>query len=132
MMGLQYGGVVAGIRPMVVGAGITTFDPSIGLRPGEALPGLVADEVDEALPAFSGVLLGATPLTVSEHPGTVTAGAGLWVGPTGDHVFDAGTFDFSWGLDPRYSAALPGFRAAAYERLTAEILAWLGARSGGS
>ena len=128
VMGLQYGGVVTGIRPLVVGPAITTFDPSAGLPPGEALPGLIADEVDQATQPFSGALLGSTPLTVTEHPGTVDAAAALWTAPGGARVFDAGTFDFSWGLDPRYSAALPGFPGRAWTDLTAGILAWLGAQ----
>ena len=130
LMGLGYGGVVTGIRPLIVGPGIRAFDPGSGLQAGEALPGLVADEIDQVPPGFDGVLLGATPLTVTEHPGTVVAGAALWLGPTGNRVFDAGTFDFSWGLDPRYSAALPGFPATAFEELMARILAWLGAQPG--
>ena len=57
----------------------------------------------------------------------IAAAAGLWINPSGGRVFDAGTFDFSWGLDPRYAAALPGFPATAFSQLTARILAWAGA-----
>jgi hypothetical protein len=128
LMGLRYGGIVEGIQPLVIGPGITAFNPDLGLRPGQSLPGLIAAEIDEVPPSFTGVLLGATPITVTEHPGTVIAGAALWIAPAGNRVFDAGTFDFSWGLDPRYSAALPGFPARAYSQLAAEILAWLGAQ----
>jgi hypothetical protein len=128
LMGLEYAGVVVGLHAMVVGPGITLFDPQSPLRPGQELPGLIGDEVDEVSGSFSGVLLGATPVTVTEHPGTVIAGMSLWVAPSGNNVFDAGTFNFSWGLDPRYAAALPGFPAAAYQDLAARILAWLGAR----
>jgi hypothetical protein len=46
--------------------------------------------------------------------------------PSGAHAFDAGTFDWSWGLDSRYAAALPGFPAAPFQELTAIILAWAG------
>jgi hypothetical protein len=128
LMGLEYGGVVNGISSMVVGAGISTFDPASGLRAGQTLPGLVADEIDSPPQGFTGLVVGATPITVTEHPGVVTSAAALWVGRAGNHVFDAGTFDFSWGLDPRYSAALPGFAADGYSHLTASILAWLGAQ----
>jgi len=54
------------------------------------------------------------------------AGTDKTYSPAGNRVFDAGTFDFSWGLDPRYAAALPGFPADAFTGLTARILAWLG------
>ena len=128
LMGLEYGGIVGGIQPMVVGSGITTFAPDIGLRVGQQMPGLVADEIDQVPKGFNGVLLGATPILVREHPGMVIASAALWINPAGGRVFDAGTFDFSWGLDPRYSAALPGFPAQAYSQLTARILAWAGAQ----
>jgi hypothetical protein len=138
LMGLSYGGVIDGIQPMAIGPGLARFDPGIDLKEGDLLPGLIADEVDEAEPDFNGILLGATQVFVRQHGGFVTAGTSLWVGGadptsgvagTGSYrVFDAGTFDYSWGLDPRYSAALNGFPAPEFTRLTAEILAWLGAR----
>jgi hypothetical protein len=128
LMGLQYAGVVDGIAPMVVGDGILAFDPNLGLLPGQQLPGLIADEVDGAPRGFNGLLLSQTQVVVHGRSGATTAASALWVAPAGYRVFDAGTFDFSWGLDPRYAAALPGFPSAAYARLTAEILAWLGAR----
>jgi hypothetical protein len=89
---------------------------------------LIADEVDGAPRGFNGLLLSQTQVVVHGRSGATTAASALWVAPAGYRVFDAGTFDFSWGLDPRYAAALPGFPAAAYARLTAEILAWLGSR----
>lgn len=128
LMGLEYGGIVDGIAPMVVGSGMTTFAPDLGLHVGQLLPGLVADEIDQVPRGFTGVVLGATPILVEEHPGMVIAGAALWISPSGGRVFDAGTFDFSWGLDPRYAAALPGFPGPAFSALTARILAWAGAQ----
>lgn len=128
LMGMEYAGEVTELQPMVVGAGITTFDPTSGLKSGQELPGLIGGEVDEPERSFSGVLLGATPVIVTQHAGTVTAGMSLWVGAAGNNVFDAGTFDFSWGLDPRYAAALPGFPADDFGNLVARVLAWLGAQ----
>ena len=125
LFGEAYGGVVRGISPLIVGPGMTELAPDAGLRPGEALPGLVGDEVDLASQLPGALLLGATPVEpVGRLPGI--AGASAWVTPTGAHVFDAGTFDWSWGLDPRYAAALPGFPAANFGRLMADILAWAG------
>jgi hypothetical protein len=118
---------VEGQQSLVVGPGIATFAPDLDLAQGQHLPGLVGDEIDDVDPSFTGVLLGATPIEVTKHAGTVTAGAGLWIGPGDNHVFDAGTFDWSWGLDPRYSAALPGFPAEPFETLMARVLAWVGA-----
>jgi hypothetical protein len=125
-MGLHYGGIVEGIQPMVIGAGMASFAPSVGLRLGQSLPGLIADEIDAVPSGFNGVLLGATSVNVREQNGAITAGAALWINPSGGRIFDAGTFDFSWGLDPRYSAALPGFPAEPFSQLTARILAWAG------
>ncbi len=128
LMGLEYGGIVAGISPMVIGSGIEAFAPDLGLHLGQSLPGLVADEIDQVPRDFDGVLLGATPVDVREHAGSVTSGAALWINAAGGRVFDAGTFDFSWGLDPRFAAALPGFPAESFSQLTARILAWAGSQ----
>jgi hypothetical protein len=127
LVGQKYGGIVVGVTPMRIGPGITVFAPDIGLVPGQELPGLIGEEVDELHPGFHGLALGETPKTVVEHVSPILVGTTLWINPLGDRVFDAGTFDYSWGLDPRYAAALPGFPAAAFTQLTARILEWLGA-----
>ena len=125
LLGEAYGGVVAGLHPLVVGPGIAAFSPESGMRAGQALPGLVGDEVDLVSRQPGAVILGATPVDLTGHP-PGTAGASAWVTPGGAHVFDAGTFDWSWGLDPRYAAALPGFPADSFGRLMADLLAWAG------
>lgn len=125
LLGEQYGGVVDGLRALVTGPGIAAFSPESGLRPGQRLPGLIGDEVDLASLDPGAQLLGVTPVTPHGHPPAM-AGASAWVAPGGAHVFDAGTFDWSWGLDPRYAAALPGFPADSFGRLMADILAWAG------
>ncbi len=125
LLGEAYGGVVDGLQALVVGPGIASISPDSGLRPGQRLPGLVGDEVDLASTMPGALLLGATPVQLVGHP-PATAGASAWVTPSGAHVFDAGTFDWSWGLDPRYAAALPGFPADSFARLMADLLAWAG------
>jgi hypothetical protein len=129
LFGQDYGGVVYGTRPMVMGPDVAAFAPDSGLRPGDALPGLIGDEIDAASTQPRAILLAATPVFAhrgSEPTAAVVAGASIWISPSGSHAFDAGTFDWSWGLDPRYAAALPGFPAVGFERLTAAILAWAG------
>jgi hypothetical protein len=126
LIGEKYGGIIDSLLPMTIGSGIAHFAPNVGLSAGERLPGLVGEEVDELHPGFSGLPLGLTGLDVVEHPGEILVGTSVWINPRGGRVFDAGTFDYSWGLDPRYSADLPGFPAAAFSDLTARILAWLG------
>ncbi len=128
MIGEKYGGIIDSLLPMTIGSGIASFAPDVGLVAGERLPGLVGEEVDELHPGFRGLSLGLTGLDVVEHPGQILVGTAVWINPHGDRVFDAGTFDYSWGLDPRYSAALPGFPADSFSNLTARILAWLGAQ----
>ena len=125
LLGEAYGGIVPGLHSLVVGPGIEGFASDSGLRPGQRLPGLIGDEVDLVSQEPGALVLGATPVTLIGHSPN-TAGASAWVAPSGAHVFDAGTFDWSWGLDPRYAAALPGFPADSFARLMADILDWAG------
>jgi hypothetical protein len=126
LLGEDYGGIVAGLSPMVLAPGIATFAANTGLRPGQRLPGLIGDEVDDACRFAGAVMLASTPVRPRGlSPGV--AGSSLWITPSGARVFDAGTFDWSWGLDPRWSAALPGFPARDFSQLMADILAWAGA-----
>jgi len=129
LLGEPYGGIVEGLAPMVLGQDIVAFAPDSGLKPGQELPGLIGDEVDDASTMPGALLLSQTPVKPRGLKPNV-AGSSAWVTPSGAHVFDAGTFDWSWGLDPRYSAALPGFPAAGYAHLMADILAWAGAAPG--
>jgi N,N-dimethylformamidase beta subunit-like, C-terminal len=125
LLGEAYGGIVQGLQSLVVGPGMASFASDSGLKPGQRLPGLVGDEIDLLSRKAGALILGATPVTLVGHsPGI--AGASAWVTASGAHVFDAGTFDWSWGLDPRYAAALPGFPADSYARLMADILSWAG------
>jgi hypothetical protein len=129
LFGQDYGGIVSGIWPMVMGPSVAAFAPDSGLRPGDRLPGLIGDEIDTVSAEPGAIHLAATPVLAhrgSEPAVQAMAGASAWISPSGSHAFDAGTFDWSWGLDPRYAAALPGFPAVGFERLTAAILAWAG------
>ena len=129
LFGEDYGGIVLGVQPLVLGPDVARFAPRSGLYPGQVLPGLIGDEIDTVSSQPGAALLGVTPLLVrhgSEPLVPAIAGASAWLTPSGAHVFDAGTFDWSWGLDPRYAAALPGFPASGFARLNAAILAWAG------
>ncbi|HYM83303.1 MAG TPA: hypothetical protein VEY67_04045, partial [Candidatus Dormibacteraeota bacterium] len=87
---------------------------------------LLGGEIDALTDSAHGLPLTATTI-VSTAGVRVTPTAALWISPDGAHVFDAGTFAWTWGLDPRYASGLPGFPSRAFEYLTAEILAWAGA-----
>ncbi len=125
LFGEDYGGIVAGLSAMDLGPDIAKFAPTSGLVAGQDLPGLIGAEVDRAS-TQPGALILASTLVHLRGKGDGQAGAATWISPSGAHVFDAGTFDWSWGLDPRYASALPGFPAIAFEDLTADILAWAG------
>jgi hypothetical protein len=125
LFGEGYGGIVVGLGAMTLGPDIARFAPSTGLAPGEPLPGLIGDEVDLASTQPGALLLASTRVHLRGR-GTGSAGASVWLMPSGAHAFDAGTFDWSWGLDSRYAAAVPGFPTAGFQQLTAIILAWAG------
>ncbi len=125
LFGQDYAGIVGGLSPMTLAPAVAAFAPDSGLRPGERLPGLIGDEIDAVSTKPGATILAATPFRPRRRPAAV-AGTSAWVAPSGAHVFDAGTFDWSWGLDPRYAAALPDFPAAGFERLMAAVLAWAG------
>jgi hypothetical protein len=128
LMGTEYAGIVRGLAPLIVGPAISSFAPDLGLQPGDRLAGLVGGEVDGPAEVFTGGLLGETPVSVGSDETAAIAGTTLWVNPRGGRAFDAGTFGWAWGLDPRYAAAAPGFPANAFDQLTARILAWAGAQ----
>jgi len=138
LFGANYVGL---LRPIVVGPlfatlGLVSFAADSGLRAGQELADLAGDELDGPPVDRSSAreILGARLLLrtgLARAPHEEEAAASIWITPSGAHVFDAGTFTWAWGVDPRYAAALPGFPAAAFARLTAEILAWLGAPPGG-
>jgi hypothetical protein len=125
LIGQAYGGIVTGVTPLAIGPGISLFAPDLGLSPGERLPGLIGEEVDVQNASFQGIALGQTRHAVTEHGGTIVVGPSVWLRPAGGRIFDAGTFDYSWGLDPRYASALSAFPSAAFSELTARVLMWL-------
>lgn len=126
VLGADFAGITLQTSPLVLAPGIATFAPDIGLRAGQKLPALLGGELDQLTDTAHGLTLTETPI-VNTAGQPVRPTASLWVGPGGADVFDAGTFAWTWGLDPRYASALPGFPADAFAHLTAEILAWAGA-----
>ncbi len=125
LFGADYLGMVKATVALIVDRPMESFSPATGLRVGQRLASLLGGEIDGLVGRDRGVSLTRTPAPTSVHHVSM-ATASLWLSPSGAHVFDAGTFAWSWGLDPRYAAALPGFPAEAFARLTAEILAWAG------
>jgi hypothetical protein len=75
-----------------------------GFRPGDRVPGLIGHEYDrEASGAFAkdtprGLrVLTRSPVTCNGKPDV--AESSLYIAPSGAGVFDAGTIQWSWGLD---------------------------------
>lgn len=129
VFGADWAGVSLGARPLVVAKGMELFAPGIGLRTGQTIEALLGGEVDQLTDRTRGLALTETPI-VNTSGRSISPTASLWVSPGGARVFDAGTFAWTWGLDPRYAAALPTFPADAFARLTASILAWAGTPPG--
>jgi hypothetical protein len=109
-----------------------------GLKPGDSLPGLVGYEEDRffaRLPHPDAI----TVLSYSPIRTTIgtweAANSTIYHAPSGADVFNAGTIEWSWGLDdfvtPTRDRGLrrgvveddrPNFRNAAAERITSNIL----------
>lgn len=139
LLGGMYGGIATGIFPLVLSAGSQPFLAGTGLAAGQSLPGLVGGEIDRifSTPAapYPPTALTASPVACASCQSggpattdTTVANATLYTAPSGAKVFDAGTFQWSWGLDD--DRAWPGLAARTYanqgfQRYTANILAYL-------
>ena len=129
LFGADYAGIVHDTLPLDLTAAVGAFAPEAGLSGRQRLEALLGGEIDVFARPTGGVVIAQTRApSAGRHP--LTATASLWIAPGGAKVFDAGTFSWSWGLDPRYAAALPGFPAERFARLTAAILAWAGTPPG--
>jgi hypothetical protein len=137
VMGEMYHGEAATPAPLVLAQGATPFLAGTQLAPGEAIPGLITFEYDAVYPTdqhpASLSVLAASPLTcvpTSLCPATHqdVANATLYVASSGAKVFDAGTFQWQWGLDDdRPFPQLPEhhFSTPDFQRFTANIIAYL-------
>ena len=130
LFGAAYGGIVHDTLPLDLTAAVAAFAPEAGLSRGDRLEALLGGEIDVLSVPMGGVAIARTAAPAAGGGHELTATASLWIAPGGAKVFDAGTFSWSWGLDPRYAAALPGFPTERFARLTAAILAWAGTPPG--
>jgi hypothetical protein len=105
-----------------------------GLRNGNMLPGLVGYEFDSLstqypMPAtIRGAddvnrveVLSASPVT-DYYNNQATANATLYTAPSGARVFNAGTIQWSWGLDGWTLTGRPDVTNQAAQQITANIL----------
>ncbi|WP_422770263.1 N,N-dimethylformamidase beta subunit family domain-containing protein [Plantactinospora sp. WMMC1484] len=104
LLGVQYNGIVAATKPLVVSAADHWFWAGCNVTEGTELPRLVGGEADgynPAMPAPAGVQ--GTILSASPYPlrnGTLREqNTHLYETPRGAVVFDAGTLHWTLGLN---------------------------------
>jgi len=121
--------------PWVVNNASSWVFAGTGLHNGDGLPGLVGYEFDSIFSYYpapatvtgadgvNGVeVLAASPVT-DIYNAPATANATLYTAPGGARVFNAGSIQWSWGLDGyRLSSGLPNLMNPAAQQITANIL----------
>lgn len=147
LLGEMYNGILAASAPLVLDAGAQPFLEGTSFHVGTALPDLVVQEYDgvvqNGLTPPSLTILASSPVTCTTASDLCpdakgVSNATLYTAPGGARVFDAGTFQWEWGLDdstflPAGSIPLPANtqRPSSYpgfQRLTANLIAYLLAR----
>lgn len=122
--------------PWVVADASSWVFAGTGLKNGDGLPGLVGyeyDRVDPDYPLPRGVeILAASPVVNEINGKQDTANATLYTATSGAQVFNAGTFEWSWGLDnsssiekfwsPGNKSPHPSLVNKAAQKITANIL----------
>lgn len=136
LLGQMYAGGVASVAPLVLASGATPFLKGTSLAPGAALPGLIGGEYDRVYSDTSSpaslVVLASSPIRCvncdAGNGGSDIATATLYTAASGARVFDAGTFQWSWGLDDdSFDPHLPPrpYSSPAIQQFTANLLAYL-------
>jgi hypothetical protein len=134
LLGEQYAGIIKTFAPLVLTNGAAPFLGGTGLHVGESLPMLVGGEFDHiALPQSPSIsLLADSPIscTVPAQCQPLSAStASLYTAPSGAHVFDAGSFNWTWGLDTYYSDPYSKRPASVtnsgFQQFTANLLSYM-------
>jgi hypothetical protein len=137
LLGEMYAGVLQSPAPLRLAAGASPFLRGTGLQVGSVLPGLVGPEYDRVFnndrtPAGL-VILATSPIQCSAVAELCSSSANLsnatvYTARSGARVFDAGTFQWSWGLDDmRFDRQVPphAYSTPGFQQFTANILAYL-------
>ncbi len=128
LLGSMYGGSLDLSQrgfPWVVADASRWVFAGTGLKDGNSLLGLVGseyDKVDRSYPASPNLdILSASPVInhLKQHD---VANATLYTAPSGARVFDAGTFQWSWGLDPSSSINKTKVVSSSVKKITDNIL----------
>ncbi|MGB8344413.1 MAG: N,N-dimethylformamidase beta subunit family domain-containing protein [Ktedonobacteraceae bacterium] len=121
--------------PWVVSDASSWVFAGTNLQNGDSIPGIVGYEFDSNFPdaaqpatitgadQVSGVeVLSSSPVT-DVYGNTSNANSTLYTAPSGARVFNAGTIEWSWGLDPWTLYTIPPNAVnPAIQRITANIL----------
>lgn len=106
LLGSMYGGSLDLSQPgfpWVVADASSWVFAGTGLKNGDSLPGLVGSEYDKvsmSYPIPPGLdILSVSPV-INHLKKQDVSNATLYTALSGAHVFNAGTFQWSWGLDP--------------------------------
>jgi hypothetical protein len=123
MMGVMFGGETNNSPYIVSNASNWVFNGT-GWTNGTSIPGIVGYEYDhyfgDANTPPGTTVLSNTPLTNTENNQPDTANSTIYTAPSGAMVFDAGTIQWSYGLDNFGGTT---FVNAGIQRVTANILA---------
>ena len=106
LLGLEYGGGVAATTPGEIADGSLPFLQNTTLQVGSSIAGVIGGEYDRqaqtGAPATVRLILSSPvqckPTSQCPASGMDTANASIYQAPSGAKVFDAGTFQWSWGL----------------------------------
>ncbi len=109
LLGESYGGEVLNGSASTVGDDLVVYDDSSwilkgsGLKKGDKIPGLIGYEYDkymEGSPHPSGVNIIFHSPFINKNGSPDFSDSTYYKLPNGGQVFDAGTLEWSWGLDP--------------------------------
>jgi N,N-dimethylformamidase beta subunit-like protein len=145
LLGEAYGGAITGVAPLTLAEGSAPFLGGSTLNSGSTLIGLIGGEYDRVYPndAPANVQIIAASTVHCIHTslcpasGIDTANSTIYTAPSGAIVFDAGTFQWSWGLsnisvagtvqgETAVQRVTPGSYAnPGFQRVTANIMTTL-------
>ncbi|HST89741.1 MAG TPA: N,N-dimethylformamidase beta subunit family domain-containing protein [Ktedonobacterales bacterium] len=134
LLGQMYGMIGVGDAALTLAAGASVLGvPNMG--PGVRVPGTVGGEVDfvqktTTAPANVTILASSPTICGSSgcHHSTHIANSTLYTAASGARVFDAGTFQWSWGLDSdSIIHGVPGqdYANAGFQTFTDRLFAYL-------
>ncbi|HEY7417112.1 MAG TPA: N,N-dimethylformamidase beta subunit family domain-containing protein [Ktedonobacteraceae bacterium] len=137
LLGEMYNGIVAGAWPLVLDAGAQPWLQGTPLYVGKALPDLVTGEFDgvvqngltpPSLTILSSSSVKCTTATDFCPDRKGVSNATLYTAPSGARVFDAGTFQWQWGLDNDsflLTSTHRHYSNAGFQQFTANLIAYL-------